>query len=157
LADTVPAAIAVREYWRTADPESLGPEPELWKPAQHHSAEHPVYLGPGGLLLSFGKQVVVVSALARWSGFLTIEPLRIVHLSAFRSIARCVRGTRLLLLPDAMDEGYDAINGALSQEECAARLQKKYGLPQPSVTAIPPNAFTAPIPGSHLVWFNEPL
>jgi hypothetical protein len=56
-----------------------------------------------------------------------------------------------------MDEGYDAINEALSQEECAARLRKKYGPSQPSVTAIPPNAFTAPIPGSHLVWFSEPL
>ena len=157
LGQARPAALAVESYWHSVEPENSAVEPEPWRPAQHHSANQLDYVGPGGFLVSFGQQVLRIYASARWSGFLTIEPLRTVHLAAFRSIAQCVGGTRLLLLPDAMDAGCDVINEALSQEECAARLRKKYGPPHPSVLAIPPNAFTASIPGSHLVWFSEAL
>ncbi len=157
LGQALPAVLAVASYWHSVEPENRALEPGPWRPAQDHSADQLDYVGPGGFLVGFGRQVVLISASARWSGFLTIEPLRNVHLAAVRSIARCVGGTRLVLLPDAMDEGYDAITEALSQEECAARLRTKYGPPQPSVMAIPPNAFTAAIPGSHLVWFSEAL
>jgi len=157
LAQTQPATTAIDSYWDSVNPLESKSESEPWRAAPHHKPEEPVLLGPGGLYVGFGLHVVLIEACARWSGFLTIEPLRNVHLAAFRSLGRVFRSTRLLLLPDAMDEGYDAITEALSQEECAARLQKKYGPPQASVTAIPSNAFTAPIPGSHLVWFIEQL
>jgi hypothetical protein len=157
LTSVLPAVEAVESYWHGVEPENSTPEPELWKPAQHYGPDQLDYIGPGGFLISFGQRVVCISASARWSGFLTIEPLRNVHLAAFRSISRSVGGTRLLLLPDAMDERYHAISEALSQEQCVARLREKYGPPQPSVTAIPPGAFTAAIPGSHLVWFSEVL
>jgi hypothetical protein len=61
----------------------------------------------------------------------------------------------LLVLPDAMVEGYDAVNEALSLDDCTARLLKKYGPHQPSARVIPERAFSAPIPGSYLVWFSE--
>ena len=157
LAQTLPTTTAIDSYWDSVDPLESKRAPEQWRPAPHHKSVEPVFTGPGGLLVNFGLHVICIYASARWSGFLTIEPLRTVHLTAFRSIARCVGGTRLLLLPDAMDEGYDVINEALSQDECAARLRNKYGPPQPSVTAIPPGAFTASVPGSHLVWFSEAL
>ena len=157
LAQTSPATAAIDSYWDSVDPLESKRESEPWRPAPHHKPDDLVLSGPGGLLVSFSRHVICIYASARWSGFLTIQPLRNVHVAAFHSLGRAVRGTRMLLMPDAMDEGYDAINEALSQEECAARLQKKYGPPQPSATAIPPNAFTAPIPGSHLVWFSEPL
>jgi len=155
LAQTVPAAAAVEEYWRSVSPERSGTEPGLWRASDLHSEDHVDYLGPGDLLIAFGQKVVRISASVRWSGFLTIEPLRRVHLSAFRSIAKCIRGTRLLLLPDVSDVGYDAVRNGMSLEECIARLQAEYGSPQLSVDNIPPDAFTKAIPGSHLVWFNE--
>jgi len=157
LAETVPTGVAVREYWSRVDPESSGPEPRLWRPAQHFSLENADYLGPGSLLIAFGLKVLCISASARWSGFLTIKPLRDVHLAAFRSITKCVQGTRLLFLPDASDVGYDAISEALSLEQCMARLWQEYGPAQPSVEAIPSGAFTEHIPGSHRVWFDEEL
>jgi hypothetical protein len=157
LAQTLPAIAAIDSYWESVDPLESKRESEPWRPAPNHKPDEPVLLGPGALQLYFGPHVVRVGAAARWSGFLTIEPLRNIHLAGFRSLGQAFRGTRMLLLPDAMDEGYAAIYEALSLEECAARLEKKYGPPQPSVTAIPPNAFSAPIPASHLVWFREPL
>jgi len=157
LADSVPAGVALREYWSSVDPESSGPEPKLWRPAQHFSAENADYLGPGGLLVAFGPKVLRISASARWSGFLTIKPLRDVHLVAFRSIAKCVQGTRLLLLPDGSDVGYHAVSEGLSLAECEAHLREEFGPPQPSVEAIPAGAFEAHIPGSHRVWFDEKL
>jgi len=157
LGQAVPAALAVESYGHSVEPENPATEPESWRPAQHHSADQLDYVSPDGSLVSFGQHVVLISASARWSGFLTIEPLRNVHLAAFRSIARCIRGSRLVLLPDAIDEGYDAINEGISLEDCAARLRKRYGPPQRSVGAIPPNAFIETIPGSHLVWFSEAL
>src|SRR4051812_22208140 len=75
LAKSVPAAVAVRKYWCSVEPENSEAEPEFWRPAQHHSKDALDYLGPGGLMASFGRQVLVISASARWSGFLTIKPL----------------------------------------------------------------------------------
>ncbi len=156
LGPALPAAMAVERYWRSAEPGELGAE--CWAPRKKHTVvDYVDYLGPGGLLLHFSQRVVVISASARWSGFLTIEPLRAVHLSAFRRVAGCLRGSRLLLLPDASDVGYDAMREGMSQEECVVRLRQEYGPPQPSVEAIPAGAFEAYVPGSHLVWFNEAL
>jgi hypothetical protein len=155
LADSVPAGLAIEQYWASVDPESLRPEAKPWRPAKHYSPENLDYVGPGSLLVAFGPRALRISASARWSGFLTIKPLRDVHLAAFRSIANCAQGTRLLLLPEVSDVGFDAVNEALSVEECMIRLRQEYGPPQPSVEAIPPGAFTAHKPGSHCVWFSE--
>ena len=158
LQPSIPAALAVDDYWHTVEPDDYVTPTNSWIPQREHTVvSYLDYLGPGSILLHFSQQVVVVSASARWSGFLTIEPLRNIHLSAFRSIAQCLRGTRLVLLPDASDVGYDAMRDGLPQEQCIARLRKDYGPPQSSVENIAPDAFTRPIPGSHLVWFVETL
>jgi hypothetical protein len=158
LGETVPAARAIGEYWPGVGSKSSATEPEKWRPARHHTVDLGSYLGPGGLLLSFGEHVVVVCASASWTGFLTIEPLRSIHLAAFRSIAKCVGGTRLVLLPDESNICYEALRKeGLSQEQCIARLREDYGPPQRSVSAIPPGAFAKRSPGADLIWFNEAL
>lgn len=157
LQPSIPAALAVDDYWRTVEPGGVTPTPS-WIPQREHTVvSYLDYAGPGSILLHFSQRVVVVSASARWSGFLSIEPLRRIHLNAFRSIAQCLQGTRLVLLPDASDVGYEAMREGLSQEQCIANLKEDYGSPQPSVESISPDAFTKPIPGSHLVWFVEAL
>ena len=157
LANSVPAGLAIEQYWASVDLENFRPEAKPWSPAPHYSSDNLDYVGPGGLLVAFGPRAMLIIASARWSGFLTIKPLRDVHLAAFRSIADCAQGTRLLLLPDVSDAGFDAIDEALSVDECVERLHQEYGPPQPSVEAISPDAFTEQKPGSHRVWFSEEL
>ena len=118
------------DYWHTVEPSDYLTPVRSWIPQREHTVvSYLDYLGPGNILLHISKQVAVVSASARWSGFLTIEPLRNIHLRAFRSIAQCLQGTRLILLPDASDVAYDAMSEGLSQEESIARLTQDYGSP----------------------------
>src|SRR5215471_5144132 len=85
LQPSVPSVIAVEDYWRSVERDEYEATAKAWIPQKEHTIRSYLdYLGPGSILLHFSQQVVVVSASARWSGFLTIEPLRKVHLAAFQ-------------------------------------------------------------------------
>ena len=90
LAPTLTATIAVRDYWISIDPDDPGDPSDCWTASPQAPPPHEkfvLYSGPGGFSITFGPKVAKVRASARWRGFLSIEPIRRVHLAAFRSIA----------------------------------------------------------------------
>src|SRR5215469_13558966 len=102
LASTIPATLAVANYWRTLadDPKSKDNCQDSWTVFSPNSSEGYLrYDGPGALYLRFGPKVAEIFTGARWRSFLSIEPLRQVHLTAFRNIARHLGGSRLIFFP----------------------------------------------------------
>ncbi len=120
-------------------------------------AQFETYEAPGRIILRIGEKAAKISTGGRWRGFLSIEPLRQVHLRAFRDIARLLGGTRLTYFPDD-----DFVDDALyrenaSQGECVELLLKRYGPPQPSVESIAPKIAAAVEKGVPQVWYVEDL
>jgi hypothetical protein len=161
LAPTIPAAMAVAEYWRSVDPDSRNTEENSWTaspPDPFHDFLQ--YCAPGSLYIRFGPKLAVISTGGRWRGFLSIEPLRRVHLAAFRSIARVLGAKRLLFFADgtiAADLVPAVIDEGITQDECMARLHKAYGPPQPSVENIAPEIIAETERGVPLVWYVDVL
>ncbi len=92
----------------------------------------------------------------RWRGFLSIDPLRQVHLQAFRSIARALGATSLAYFADN-DHVDDLFWDGKPQEECIALLERMLGPPQPSLESIDPAVVKATARGVPSVWFLEKL
>jgi hypothetical protein len=70
---------------------------------------------------------------------LSIEPLRHVHLPAFRTIAGLLGARRLVYLPDDDPIILDtAKSEGASLDECIAELQRRWGPPQASVEELDP-------------------
>lgn len=140
LAASIPAALAVADYWRSVDPDFTDEVLSEWVPfPTNESFGLLYYRGPGGLHIQFGPRVALIMASGRWRGFLTIEPLRRVHLTAFREIARVFGARRMALFPS---EGVaDDLDPALTEEgitfdDGIAILERYYGPAQPSVHVI---------------------
>jgi hypothetical protein len=75
---------------------------------------------------------------ARWAGFLTIDPLRQVHLAAFRAIARALGSSTMALCADARDDVSDVFLENGSQAECIAQLKSAMGPPETSLDWVTP-------------------
>ena len=161
LAPTIPAAMAVAKYWRTVDPDSADGIQDSWTaspPDPLHGFLQ--YRGPGSLFIRFGPRLAVISTGGRWRGFLSIEPLRRVHLAAFRSIASVLGARRLVFFHDggiADDLVPAIIEDGITYDECIAMLQRAYGAPQPSVEEIAPEIIAETEHHVPLVWYVETL
>ncbi|HSU55638.1 MAG TPA: hypothetical protein VLT36_16400 [Candidatus Dormibacteraeota bacterium] len=139
LAPSLPNARAVGEYWRLADPDYPVDTAEGWTARLVHNPPEDDFLryhGPGGFSIAFGERVARVSGICRWSGFVTIRRLQQVHATAFRSIARALGGTRIVLIPE-----YDPVNdiglyGNGSLGECIDLLQQRWGAPHPTTDIV---------------------
>jgi hypothetical protein len=150
LESTLPGAFAVRDYWHSVD----------WRPieAAHWEAE-PVdprppavrrYTGPGSLFLTVTPKVARVHTGGRWAGFLTIEPLRRVHVAAFREIAVAMHSPTMAICADSRDDVCDVFLAHGTQADCVAQLRSALGPPQPSVVEIAPEVAQRRDPN---VWF----
>jgi hypothetical protein len=117
-----------------------------------------MYYGPGDLFLRFGPKLARIWTGARWRAFLSIEPLRRVHLQAFRNIAQHLGSERLVFFPDggiADDLVPAAIHDGITQEECIATLHKAYGAPQPSINDVAPEIVAETKHTVPYVWYIE--
>ena len=161
LAPTIPAAMAVAEYWRSVDPDDRNTVEDTWtasRPDFHYDFLQ--YCAPGSLYIRFGPKLAVISTGGRWRGFLSIEPLRRVHLAAFRSIARVLGAKSLVFFADngiADDLVPAVIDDGITQQECMAILQRTYGPPQSSVENIAPEIVAQTERGVPSVWYVETL
>jgi hypothetical protein len=137
LTPTLPAARAVADYWRTAQPD-YADTAEAWSARLvHNPPEDDLlrYNGPGGFSVAFGERVARVSGPCRWSGFCTMTALQPPHATAFRAISRALGGERMVLIPDYDPVEEIALYDGSSLDECIALLEQRWGAPQ-TTTAI---------------------
>jgi hypothetical protein len=138
LATTVSDLAPVHEYWRSVDPESKEHRPAWTVDHRLHPADdYLAYHGPGGFSVRFGPRVAIIAAGCRYSGFATIRPLQNVHLAAFKSVARALGGTRLVLMPEENGPIYDAaMYGDVSLDECVTLILTTWGAPHPAAEIL---------------------
>ena len=156
LNSALPTAFAVRDYWRSVDPETHQTD-ERWEaePITPRTANVRRYSGPGSLYLTVTRAAARISTGGRWRGFLSIEPLRRVHLPAFRAIARAMGSAKLALCADSRDDVSDVFLADGSQDDCVAVMRSAMGPPQPSVESIAPDIVAQTEHGVPSVWFLE--
>lgn len=160
LAPTLAATIAVRDYWNSVTPDQWPDQSEVWtasKPCAPPRDWWILYEGPGPFFLRFGPAVANVRAAARWRGFLSIEPLRRIHVLAFRSIARTLGARRIVYLPDDDNIIWDATHEGASLDSCLAALDRGYGPPQRAIEAIEPDVVRMTDHRAPDVWYLETL
>lgn len=161
LAPTIPAATEVSDYWRTRIPDDVDENRGSWTaspPSSDLLESFLMYRGPGSLFLQFGPKLARVWTGARWRGFLSIEPLRRIHLQAFRSIAQHLGSEWMVFFPDggiADDLAPAAIRGEITMDECITTLQRAYGAAQPSIENIAPEIVADTKRTVPLVWYLE--
>ena len=158
LAPTLAAAIAVRDYWVSTDPENPGDLSDGWTGSPQAPPPHEkfvLYSGPGGFSITFGPLIANVRASARWRGCLSIEPARRVHVPAFRSIAFALGASRIAYLHDHDPLTLDALYDGASLDDCVAEMGRRWGPPQASVESIAPEIAEATEHGVPSVWFLE--
>jgi hypothetical protein len=160
LAPALPKARAVRDFWNAYNPDEARDEDDRWEasrpcPSPYNGSVS--YYAPGGFFVYFGSRVVNVRASLRWRGFLSIKPLRRVHLPALRTIAGLLGASRLVYLPDD-DPILDAatLDGA-SLDDCISELRRRWGASQASVEDIEPEVVRATEHGVPTVWYLEML
>jgi hypothetical protein len=151
--------LAVRDFWNACSPRQSRMEESLWEapPSPVPEDELISYEAPGGLSVYFGLRspVIQVRALLRWRSFLSLEPLRRVHLCAFRRIAALLGATRILYMPDDESITGDARWEGATFDDCAAELRRRWGPPQAGLDEIEPLVVQAADHGVPRVWFAE--
>jgi len=157
LSPTIQAAEAVRDYWLASDPDSPHAPMSVWE-ADPQSPREPGlrrFTGPGSLFLSVTASAARVRTGGRWRGFLAIEPLRRVHLLAFRAIARALGAGFMALYPDS-DEVDGLFWDGRPPWECVEWMEQRWGPPQGSIEDIDPSiAAAAEVYLPKPVWFLE--
>ena len=139
LVPSLPDACAVVEYWRVADPDYSEDTATDWTGRLVQNPPEDDFLryhGPGGFSIAFGERVARVSGTCRWSGFATTRQLQQVHATAFRSIARALGGTRMVLIPEYDPVNDIALYDAGSLDRCIEFLQQLWGAPHPTTDIV---------------------
>ena len=155
LEPTMPAVLAVRDYWRSADLDGIDGEQWVVQPEVAFFPEMRRFEGPRALWLSVTPAAARINTGARWRGFLSIEPLRRVHLAAFRAIADALGSAEMAICADCEDDAADAFISGGTQADCVAPLGARLGPPQPSVEVIGPEVVSKAEHGVPAVWYLE--
>jgi hypothetical protein len=102
LAFSASAALAVRDYWLSVDPNSSTDEVLAWcaNPEFNRDRNFRRDTAPGSLFPAVSVQAARVHTGARWRSFLSIEPLRRVHLLTFRAIGAALSSDWMALFSD---------------------------------------------------------
>jgi hypothetical protein len=150
------AALAVREYWHRADPSSLADSLLSWRAEAAIAGEPHLrhYTGPGHLFLTLTPCAARVHTGGRWRGFLSIEPLRCVHLCAFRDVGRALEASCMALYADSCEVD-DLFWDGRSQRDCLELMERMWGPPQCSVAVIDRRVAASAEHTVPSVWFLE--
>jgi hypothetical protein len=158
LSSAIPAASAVRDYWATADPHYGHADLNTWHadPVSPCDSDLRRYTGPGRMFLTFTKRAAKIRTGGRWRGFLEIEPLRRVHLTAFRQIAAALGVSSFVMFADSCEVD-DFFWGGRTLWECVELMERMWGPPQRSVEVIDEReCFAAQSKWTYpFVWFLE--
>jgi hypothetical protein len=154
LERTIPAALAVDDYWVKQDEEHS--PTQTWTQAPIHPRDRFLrrYDGPGSLFLTLTPVAAALRTGGRWRGFLSIEPLRQVHLAAFHAVAASFGAERMALFPDS-DYVDDLFWDGQAFESCIVLLRREWGPPQQSIENVHPDIVAETEHGVLFVWFLE--
>lgn len=158
LATTLPAALAVRDYWNANNP-FLGPDTQdkwIADLVMGYEKYNRSYTGPGSLFLKVGPYSAKIRTGGRWRGFLSIPPLHAVHLQAFRSIGQALGATQLAYFPDC-DDAWEVLYEGGRYSDAVPILTGYFGVPQPSVEAITPEISEETDHTVPAVWYSEEM
>jgi hypothetical protein len=125
LQRALPEALAVREYFRSVGDGAN--DKEAWE------GQFGEYRGPGGLWMEIQPNIAIVSPSSRWSGFMTIKPLRTVYLSAFRSIARALNSPTMVVCGE---DNWPGVDQDAFLDDVIAALTAEFGPPHTSLDTI---------------------
>jgi hypothetical protein len=144
----------VARYWRSvgSDGDAVT-EWAMWEDL----GDHVNYRGPGSLGLVVTEHAARIYAGARWRGFLSIPPLRSVHLTAFRSIATALGSAGMAITHDSLNSVGESFDGGAGLDGCIVVLRDTLGPPQPDVRNVDPTVVAETRRCVPDVWFWEPL
>ncbi len=155
LSHTLPAVKAVAEYWSIQDP-NCGSGPSSWisEPPfpPPETRDYFRYTGPGSFFVSITPRAVRVRTGGRWRGFLSIQDLRTVHLTAFRAIATAFDAKVYYCYADndfVDDEFYDG----QGVSNCIQFLHRQIGDPIKMEESIDPAIAEATEHGCPKLWY----
>jgi hypothetical protein len=154
LTRSEPECLNVARYWRSV--ASDGDAVSKWA-IWDDLGDHVNYRGPGSLGLVVTERAARIYASARWRGFLSIPPLRSVHLAAFRSIAAALGSDSMAITHDSLDSVEESFDSGATLDACAVVLRQTLGPPQPDVKNVDPAIVAATDRGVPDVWYWEPL
>lgn len=86
-----------------------------------------------------------------------IEPLRRVHVAAFRALGQAIGATRLTVCDSMCDDLLTAFVEGAGTADCIALLHASMGPPQHSIEAIRPEFVKQAENRVPSIWFTEPL
>jgi len=158
LETSLPAALAVRDYWNINYPFPKRELQEEWiaDPFTPYETCWRSYTAPGDLFLKVGPHAAKIRTGGRWRGFLSIPPLYQVHLQAFRAIAEALGAAKAVYFADC-DDVDDAFYESGNIEASIGILKGYRGLPQPSIDEITPEIAEAADHTVPAVWYYEEL
>jgi len=155
LRQTEATCCEVSDYWRTVQPyEPYERNETRW--AADEELDYVVhYAGPGSLWLAVTPRAARIHTGGRWRGFLSIPPLRRVHLAAFRSVAAALGSETMAISHDSTESVHEMFWAGATQSACVAALQASLGLPQASIDSIEPRVAAMTKHGVPNVWYLE--
>lgn len=149
-----PALLDVRAYWHAADPQTHADDHLTeWRAGscEQHLCR---YTAPGSLFLEIMSRTARLRGGARWRGFLGIEALRHVHLTAFHHLAQALGSHSMAIYADSCDID-DLFWGGATQWECIEQMEQLWGPAQKCVDQIDVRVVAAAERTVPLVWFLE--
>ena len=154
---TLPAALAVRDYWDANDPDPRRAVQTEWTadPLTPYEPTSRSFTAPGSLFLDIGPSVAKLRTGGRWRGFVTIAPLYQVHLQAFRAVADALGASYFACFPDCEDAWEAFVEGGTDREVFPI-LEHYFGppLPFPNVRLPETDETERDVP---YVWYYEKL
>lgn len=147
----LPQAMALGAHWE----DTVSSTGWLKEPLGHRLPHLHRYAGPGSLWVDLTPAAARISTGGRWRGFLSIEPLRRVHLDAFIAIAAALGSSRMAICHDSTVEPEDAFVEGRSNAEVVESLHREIGPPQPTVTSIDMTIIRETEHGVPNVWYLE--
>lgn len=128
LSSTLSDAKAVAMYWIDDASQPLADESWIARPPfpPPETRDYHCYSGPGPLFVAINPYSIHVRTGGRWRGFLSIQPLRTVHIRVFHSIANAFDARIFRCFPDD-DIATGAFWDAAEFDSCCAILDDRYG------------------------------
>lgn len=130
LAKILPEAHSIAEYALAENSQEAPADEDAWTiepPFPHpYTREYARFSGPGGLFVDINSHAVCVSPIARWRNFLRVQPLRSIHIRAFKSLLIAFGTNTARCFPED-----DIVEGAFWEgadfPTCCELLDQRYG------------------------------